>query len=474
MWKNMKRTKVVCTIGPSTNSYEKIKELVVSGMNVARLNMSHGSIAEHQKTLDIVKRVRKELGVPCAIMVDTCGPEMRIGTFENGKVLLEKGKTFVLSTKKIAGNEKGVYFGFPKLLSKLRPKQKIYANNGLIELTISKIEKENIVCKVSIGGVISNHKSVSIPHTKLSLPFISEQDKNNISFAVKNDVEYISASFVSCKKDVEKIKDLVSSMGGRQRIISKIENQEGLDNLQEITLCSDGIMVARGDLGTEIPLEKIPVVQKNMIKTAILNGKFVVVATEMLESMTSKPRPTRAETTDVAQAIYDKTCATMLSGETASGEYPILSCSVMSNIATTAENSIDYNAELLSFPSCESQNVDIISYSACIASKNAQAKAIVCFTDNGHTAESLSKFRPTARIIALTHDDFTFNSLSLVWGITPIKVPKQKTFEKMIKTAKDIVKKLKIAKNGDKIILTLGLPLNGKEPTNTINICDVD
>ena len=469
----MKKTKVVCTIGPSSNSYEKIKELLVSGMNVARLNMSHGDILHHQKTLDIIKKVRKELNVPCAIMVDTCGPELRLGTFENGKVLLEKGQTFTLSTKKIIGNQKGVYFGFPKLLSKLYPKQKIYANNGLVELVVNKIDGGNIVCKVSIGGTLSDNKSISIPHIRLPLPFISKKDEENIAFAVKNDVEYISASFVSNKKDVEKMRALISTLGGRQRIISKIENDEGLNNLEEITAVSDGIMVARGDLGTEIPLEKIPAIQKDMIKTAISNGKIVIVATEMLESMTSRPRPTRAETTDVAQAIYDKTSATMLSGETASGDYPVLSCAIMSTIAKTAEENISYNDDRSS-TNYEKQGLSSISYSACIASKKSQAKAIVCFTDKGKTAEAISQFRPDASIIALTHNDFTFNSLSLAWGVTPIKVQKQKSFEKMTTLSKEIVKKLKLAKKGDKIILTLGLPMNKDVPTNTINICDID
>ena len=470
----MKKTKIVCTLGPTSSTLEDIKALITKGMNVARLNMSHGDIPSHQKTLDLVKKARRELNVPCAIMVDTCGPELRIGTFEDGKVELEKGQKFVLYTKNRVGDKNGVYFGFPKLLGELKPRQIIYANNGLIELVVSKIEKDAIVCRVSVGGLISDHKSISIPHVRLPLPFISAKDKENIKFAVDNKVEYISASFVSTEQDVLQMRKYISSLGGNQRIISKIENVEGLSNLDKICEVSDGIMVARGDMGTEVAIEQIPAIQKDMIKKAVSCGKLVIVATEMLESMTHKRRPTRAETTDVAQAIYDKTGATMLSGETAYGEYPIVSCETMAKIAIATENNIDYDKELLSFYVNTDENLNAISHSACLTARAVGAKAIVCFTDKGKTAMMIARFRPQAPIIALTHDDFTYNLLSLVWGTEAVKVDEQKTLDKMIESAKKVVLDKKLAKPKDKVVLTLGLPTEKKGITNAIHILEID
>ena len=470
----MKKTKIVCTLGPATPSLDEIKALMAKGMNVARLNMSHGDIPSHQKMLDMVKQARKELNTPCAIMVDTCGPELRIGTFEGGKVELEKGQKFVLSTKNRVGDKTGVFFGFPKLLDILKPKQIIYANNGLIELVVSKIEKDAIVCRVSVGGLISDHKSISIPHVRLPLPFIGKKDQENIKFAVQNKVEYISASFVSTAQDVLQMRKYISSLGGNQKIISKIENIDGLTNLDKICEVSDGIMVARGDMGTEVAIEEIPAIQKNMIKKAISCGKLVIVATEMLESMTHKRRPTRAETTDVAQAIYDKTGATMLSGETAFGEYPIVSCETMSKIALATEKNIDYDRELLSFYASPNDNLNALSYSACAAARAIGAKAIVCFTDQGKTAMMIARFRPQAPIVALTHDDFTYNLLSLVWGVKPLKLDEQKTLDKMLQTAKKVVVDLKLAKPKDKVILTLGVPTDKRGITNAVHILEID
>ena len=470
----MKKTKIVCTIGPSCNKLEDIKTLIKSGMDVARLNMSHGEMADHQIVLDRVKKARRGLNVPVAIMVDTCGPELRIGKFENGSIFLEKGQAFVLSTTNVVGDENKVYFGYPKLLKILKPRQTIYANNGLIELVVLKIEEKDIVCKVAVGGWLSDNKSISIPHVRIPQPFISKKDYSNIEFAVKNNAEYISASFVNKAKDVLQLRELLNKLGGKQKIIAKIESEEGIKNLESIISVSDGIMVARGDMGTEIPIEEIPAVQKNMIKQSISQGKSVIVATEMLESMISRRRPTRAETTDVAQAIYDKTSATMLSGETASGEYPFVSCQTMSNIALATEKNINYDTEMLLSYTSNDSNLNAISYSACSAARSVGAKAIVCFTDAGKTACMISCFRPGVPIVALTHDDFTYNMLSLCWGTLPIKIPSEKTLEKMIARAKKIVKEKNIAKAKDKIIITLGIPADKKGVTNSVHICEVN
>ena len=469
----MRKTKMVCTIGPSTDKYEMVCKLLKAGMNVARLNMSHGNLESHQKTLDIVKKARKDLDLPCAIMVDTCGPELRIGTFVNQKIVLTKGQNFAFCTTEVEGNQNQVYCGYPALLNVLKPKQKLYANNGLLEFTILKIEDQKIICRVDVGGDLSNHKSISIPRVRLPLPFISQKDDKNIEFAAKNDVEYISASFVNTPEDVIQMRECIKKYGGRQEIISKIESAEGIKNLEKIIDVSDGIMVARGDMGTEIPIEQIPSVQKDMIARTIQHGKIVIVATEMLESMIYKRRPTRAETTDVAQAIYDGTTATMLSGETASGQYPIEAASTMTKISSATEKIINYDYEFTDTVKNSHKNLDAISYSACQTARSVGAKAIVCFTDKGKTAKMISRFQPKATIVALTHDKFVYNKLALCWGVKPVVTEDFETLEQMLDEAENIVKNLKIAKPGDKIVVTLGIPTKDKCTTNSIKISEI-
>ncbi len=470
----MKKTKIVCTIGPSTNRFEQIVKLLRAGMNVARLNMSHGNLEGHQQTVDNVKKARESLGVPCAIMVDTCGPELRIGNFEFSKVKLEKGKTFTFTTREVVGDESIVTLNYPDLLLIMKPNQKIYANNGLLEFVVKEITKTDIITRVSVGGELSNHKSVSIPRTRLPLPFISEKDEKNIEFAAKNDVEYISASFVNRPEDVVLMRECIKKYGGRQEIISKIESLEGINKLDSIIKVSDGIMVARGDMGTEVAIEHIPQIQKNMIEKCIKESKKVIVATEMLESMIYKRRPTRAETTDVSQAIYDKAGSTMLSGETASGSYPIESALTMSKIASATEKVINYDNEFMSTYKDLHKKVEVIAYSACATARAVGAKAIVCYTDQGKTAEKISKFRPKATIVAITHDNFTYNKLALAWGVVPVLVEKQNTMQDILDFSNKIVKELKLAKKGDEIIVTLGLPLSETVHTNTVKISVVD
>jgi len=469
----MKKTKMVCTLGPATDGYNNIVRLIKAGMNVARLNMSHGTLESHQKTLDTVKKARTDLKMPCAIMVDTCGPELRIGTFLEHKVTLTKGQFFVFSTTPIDGTVNEVYCGYPALLEVLKPKQKLYANNGLLEFTIQRVDNGKILCKVDVGGELSDHKSISIPRVRLPLPFISEKDDKNIEFAAKNDVEFISASFVNRPSDVLEMRECIKKYGGRAEIISKIESAEGIANLDKIIDVSDGIMVARGDMGTEIPIEQIPAVQKNMIEKVVEKGKRVIVATEMLESMIHKRRPTRAETTDVAQAIYDGATATMLSGETASGDYPIEAATTMAKIISATEKVIDYDKELPTTIKNDHKNLVAISYSACTAARSLNAKAIVCFTDKGKTAKMISSFNPKAKIIAVTHSEFVYNDLALAWGVCPVLTTEFASFEDMLASADKIVKDLGIAKSGDTIVVTLGIPASDKGTTNSIKISQI-
>lgn len=470
----MRKAKIVCTIGPATDTYNGIVKLLKNGMNVARLNMSHGTLESHQKTLDLIKKARKDLKIPCGIMVDTCGPELRIGTFEEGKVTLVKGQTFVFSTTEVKGNVNEVYCGYPALLDKLKSGQKVFANNGLLEFTVRGVENGKIVCRVDVGGDLSNHKSISIPRFRLPLPFISEKDEKNIEFAAKNDVEFISASFVNRPEDIEQMRDCIQKYNGRQEIISKIESAEGIKNLEKIIELSDGIMVARGDMGTEVPIEHIPAIQKDMIIRTVQRGKQVIVATEMLESMTYKRRPTRAETTDVAQAVYDGTTATMLSGESASGNYPYEATSTMASIINATEKVVNYTSMQKPVFKNEHRNLDAISYAACETAKAINAKAIVCYTDKGKTAKMISRFYPDAKIIALTHNEFVFHNLSLTWGVTPVIVKEFNKIEDMLSNAIKVVKELNFAKSGDKIVVTLGIPIANKGTTNCIKLTEID
>ncbi len=469
----MKKTKMVCTLGPATSKYEEIVKLLKAGMNVARLNMSHGDLDWHQQTLDNVKRARNDLGVPCAIMVDTCGPELRIGTFKDSKVCLVKNHEFVFSTREVEGDENIVNCPYPSLLKILTKNQKIFANNGLLEFVIKEVTNTDIICKVVVGGEISNHKSIFIPRVRLPLPFISQKDEKNIEFAAKNDVEYISASFVNRPEDVIEMRECIKKYGGRQEIISKIESLEGINKLDSIINVSDGIMVARGDMGTEVAIEHIPQIQKDMIQKCIEYSKKVIVATEMLESMTYKRRPTRAETTDVSQAIYDKAGATMLSGETASGSYPFESAITMTKIALATEKVVNYDNDFAVSYKNLHKNLEVIAYSSCATARAIGAKAIVCFTDQGKTAEKISKFRPKAPIVAITHDIFTYNKLALAWGVIPVLARKQNSIKEILDFSNDIVKAIKVCKENDDIVITLGLPLDEVVHTNTIKVCNV-
>ncbi len=464
----MQKTKIICTLGPSCQDYKTICRMIKAGMNVARLNMSHGELSYHQQLIETVKQARQDLNKPCAIMVDTRGPEVRIDTFKDGKVMLKKGQTFVFTKRDVEGDNTQVGLRFPKLVDIAKVGKHIYANNGLLKLKIVEVSDTDITCKVVVGGELSNNKSIAIPHVPLEVPYINDVDREHIKFAVDNQVEAIACSFVNCKEDILAVRKLVEEFGGNQEIISKIESLEGIKLLDEIIDVSDGIMVARGDMGTEIPLEKIPFVQKEMIKKTVQKGKYVIVATEMLESMIQKRRPTRAETTDVANAIYDGTSATMLSGETASGAYPVEAIQTMAAIAKSSEQSIKYDKR---FTKGEVNTMrDAISYSACSTSFALKAKAILCFSHMGNSAKAISCYRPDCKIVVLTTEQDVYHKLSFCWGAIPVVCPPIPTTDDMIKKANDIAKELKVAKPGDTIIITSGIPVDKMGKTNLIKI----
>ncbi|MDR0849906.1 MAG: pyruvate kinase [Christensenellaceae bacterium] len=469
----MKKTKTICTLGPATSDYQTILGLIKNGMNVARLNMSHGNLSTHQKSIDMVKQARLELGVPCAIMLDTRGPEIRIGHFSCDKIILKRGDLFTFTSRQIDGDQNEVSINFPPIIKGAKVGGSVFANSGLLEFKIIEVTKTDIICKVVEGGELSSYKNFAVPRAKIDMPYLSETDKEHIKFAAQNNLEFVACSFVGGAEDVRVVKKYIASLGGDMEIISKIESEEGINNLEEIIDESHGIMIARGDMGTEIPIAQIPSVQKHIINSCTIKGKPVIVATEMLESMTEKTRPTRAEAADVAAAVFDGTCATMLSGETAVGVNPVGAAKTMSSIADVTEQNIDYDEAFVGHFKYHNA-LDAVSYSACAAAMALKAKVIVCFTQTGRTVKRLSRFRPAATILAVTYNPQVYNTLSLSWGVLPVLTPAEIKFDNMFETANQLVKDLKLAKRGDVIIITTGSPTVHMGPTNMIKISEVE
>lgn len=466
----MRKTKIIGTIGPSSRNYNTLKKLVLAGLNVCRINMSHDTFKDHQPVFDIVKRLRKELNKSIPIMLDTRGPEIRIKTFENGEVELKRGQTFKFVGYDVEGNQNMVSITAPEIISILKPKQKILAANGLLEFKVIEIKNDEIVCKVLNTAILSNRKSLSFPGVKFNTPYINEKDKNDIIWGIKNGVDYIAASFVNCKEDILALKKLIAENNGHCKIISKIESSFAIDNLDEIIEESYGIMVARGDLGVEMPIPKLPELQKLIIKKSKQAGKICITATEMLESMIHNPRPTRAETTDVANAVYDGTGALMLSAETAAGNFPVESVRYMSSIAEETEKHISYDKRFHSMQFTAKNITDVVSNSAVNASFQQKTKAIVVFTNTGECARMVARFRPKATIVAATPDEVIFRQLDLLWGVTPVFTPMYETTDEMFEMANKIVKDFKIAKPNDIILITSGTP---KTPGHT-NLIKLD
>ena len=409
MINNIKKTKIVCTLGPASENEETLRELIKNGLNVCRLNFSHGSHEEHKGRMDLVKKLREELNMPTAILLDTKGPEIRTGKFDVPEVFLEEGQTFTITMKDVIGDKERCTVSYKGLANDVKPGDTILIDDGLVGLTVKEVNNDDIVCEVQNSGIVKNHKGVNVPGVKVNLPAITEKDRSDIEFGIEQGIDFIAASFVRKVSDVLAIREILEENNAEHiKIISKIENQEGVENLDEIIEVSDGIMVARGDLGVEIPTEEIPVVQKLMIKKCNEAGKPVITATQMLDSMIRNPRPTRAEVTDVANAIYDGTDAIMLSGETAAGKYPVEAVKTMATIAKRAEETMRNRRDKIN----KSKNVtDAISYATCTTAMDLEAKAILSSTASGHTARMVSKFRPDCPIVATTSNESVSTNL---------------------------------------------------------------
>ncbi|MBE7013342.1 MAG: pyruvate kinase [Ruminococcaceae bacterium] len=467
----MRKTKIVCTIGPASETEEILTGLCRAGMNVARLNFSHSTYEEHQKRIDLIKKVRKELNLPIAIMLDTKGPEYRIKTFKDGKIQLNDGDKFTFTTRDVVGDEHIVSVSYVNLANELSVGDTVLLNNGLLNFEVSDIRDTEIECTVVTGGELSDRKSMSFPGKVMKQKYLSEQDKQDIEFGVANGVDYIACSFVSCKQDLIDIHEYLKTISGDDtELIAKIENQSGFDNIEEICKECDGIMVARGDMGVEVPFDLLPSMQKKLITKCRMLGKRVITATEMLESMITNPRPTRAEISDVANAVYDGTSAVMLSGETAAGKYPIETVRTMAKIAETTEANIHYNKRFHNAEFDIKNEVDAISHSTCGMAIDLDAKAIVACTLSGMTARMVSRFRSPVPIIGLTTDERTWRRLALSWGVTPAMCERFASTDVLFYTAKKIAEQeLPLAK-GDKIVITGGVTTGQSGNTDLIKI----
>ena len=455
----MRKTKIVCTIGPATDSEEVMIGLCKAGMNVARLNFSHGSYEDHQYRIDLVKKVRTDLNLPIAIMLDTKGPEFRIKTFENGSIYLNVGDAFTFTADEVEGNERMVSVSYPNLPHELQVGDTILLNNGLLSFEVTAIDGANIHTTVVEGGELSNRKSMSFPGKVMKQKYLSDQDKADIAFGVQNGVDFIACSFVSCKQDLLDVRAYLDELKVTDvELIAKIENQSGVDNIEEICQHCDGIMVARGDMGVEIAFEKLPTIQKQLITKCRMMGKRVITATEMLESMIHNPRPTRAEISDVANAVYDGTSAIMLSGETAAGKYPVQAVKTMAKIAKTAEESINYRKRFYNVEFEIRNHVDAISHSTCGMAIDINAKAIVACSLSGMTARMVSRFRSPVDILGMTTDEGTWRKLALSWGVTPAMCEKFTSTDVLFYTAKKMAEQTMSLKKGDHIVITGGAP----------------
>lgn len=470
----MRKTKIVCTIGPASETAEILTELCKAGMNVARLNFSHGTHDEHKKRIETIKKVRSDLCLPIAIMLDTKGPEYRIKTFENGKILLKEGEEFTFTTDDIQGNQQKVSVSYANLPDEVEIGDTILLNNALLSFKVKKICGPDIVCEVVHGGELSQRKSMSFPGKVMKQTYLSDQDKKDIAFGIKNDVDYIACSFVSNKQDLIDVRSYLAEIGAENiELIAKIENQAGFDNIEEICEHCDGVMIARGDMGVEIAFEHLPYIQKKLITKCRLLGKRVITATEMLETMIYNPRPTRAEISDVANAVYDGTSAIMLSGETAAGKYPVEAVKTMSRIAETTESNIHYKKRFYNSEFKIRNTVDAISHATCGMAMDIDAKAIVACSLSGMTARMVSRFRSPVDIIGLTTDERTWRKLALSWGVVPEICEKFTSSDVLFYTARKMAEKNLDLKSGDKIVITGGVTTGQSGNTNLIKIEEI-
>lgn len=468
----MRKTKIICTLGPASESESTLREMIKAGMNVARFNFSHGSYEEHQKRLDVVKKLRKELDVPLATLLDTKGPEIRLGKLKDGKAVLQEGNPFVLTTDDLLGDDTIASITFKDLPRDVSKGDHILIDDGLIELLVEKVEETRIHCVILNGGPISDRKGVNVPNVDLSMPYLSDKDRDDIRFGIKAGFDFIAASFTRCAQDILQIREILEENGCNTiKIIAKIENAQGVNNIDEILRVSDGIMIARGDMGVEIPLEDVPVIQKMLIQRVYTSGKYVITATQMLDSMMNHPRPTRAEATDVANAIYDGTSVIMLSGETAAGKYPVEAVRTMARIAERTEEDINYRRRFREHEGTVNRDVtNAISHATCSAAYDLEASAIITVTQSGQTARMISKYRPQMPIIGCTTQMPTYRHLSMSWGVVPVLCEEQNTEDGLFKHAMARSKECGVVQDGDLVVITAGVPLGIPGTTNLLKV----
>ena len=467
----MRKTKIVCTLGPASETEEVIAAMADAGMNVARINFSHGTHEEHAKKIAMIKKIRDEKQIPLPILLDTKGPEFRIRTFRNGKINLKEGDRFTFTTEEIEGDETRVSVSYKGICEDMNPGDKILLNNGLMVFEVKKVKAPNVECVVVIGGELSNRKSMFFPEKQLNLVYLSEQDKSDLLFGIEQGVDFVACSFVSKAQDIIDVRNFLHEHGSDDiDLIAKIENRAGVNNLQSILDVSDGIMIGRGDMGVEIPYEELPDIQKTIINACRLAGKRCITATEMLESMIKQPRPTRAEISDVANAVYDGSSAVMLSGETAAGLYPVQAVAAMARIAMQAESREQFIQKLDDNRYLIRGTADALSHSACTLARDVKAKAIVVCTRTGCTAKMVSRFRPMIDIIGMTTDIRSYRKLALSWGVVPVMSEEYNSVDVLFHFAKCAARDSGLVKKGDTIVITGGTP-NGKSGnSNLINI----
>ena len=467
-----RKTKIICTLGPSAVKGDTLRKMILAGMDVARFNFSHDIHENHLIRLEQLKALREELGLPIAAMLDTKGPEIRLGDFENDKVVLKEGQEFVLTTRDEPGDEHHVSITYKELPQDVKAGATILIDDGLVELTVMHVSQDEIVCNVENGGIISNKKGVNVPGARLSMPFISKKDREDILFGIRNGFDFVAASFTRSAEDILQIREIFSQEGcTTMNIIAKIENMQGVQNIDEIIRVSDGIMVARGDMGVEIPLEDVPVLQKMIIRKVYTAGKQVITATQMLDSMMKNPRPTRAEATDVANAIYDGTSAIMLSGETAAGLYPVEAVKTMARIAIRAESDINYIKRFKE--RAENENTDVtnaISHATCTSAHDLKANAIITVTKSGRTARMISKYRPNCPVIGCTTSPSVYRQLNLSWGVTPLLIGEESNTDDLIEHALDAGEKAGLLHDGELVVITAGVPLGISGTTNLMKV----
>ena len=467
----MRKTKIICTIGPASEDEEILTKMCLAGMNVARVNFSHGTHEEHHRKIETIKRVREKLGLPIAIMLDTKGPEYRIRTFKDGKIMLKEGEPFTLTVDDVEGDETRVSVNYAGLVNDLKPGDRVLLNNGLLSLVVDDIEGHDIHCTVTDGGELSNRKSMSFPNKVLNQVYLSEQDKQDMLFGIEHDVDYIACSFVSVRQDLIDVHNFLNANGGGHiSLIAKIENQSGIDNIEDICEECEGIMIGRGDMGVEIPYEELPAIQKKLITKCRMIGKRVITATEMLESMIYNPRPTRAEISDVANAVYDGTSAIMLSGETAAGKHPVEAVAVMAKIALATEENINYRKRFRSTEFQTHSTVDAISHATCGMAIDIGAKAIVVCSLSGMTARMISRFRSPVDILGITNSEHTWRKLALSWGVVPTMSVEYKSTDVLFYVATQLAREKLGLKSGDKIVITGGVPSGQSGNTNLIKV----